>query len=65
MGVALPLTASHNQDARAIARRDGITFFDALIISSAAQADCGTLLTEDMQAGRTISGVKIVNPFAN
>jgi predicted nucleic acid-binding protein len=37
---------------------------DAVILSAASAADCRVLLSEDMQAGFTWSGVTIVNPFA-
>lgn len=40
-----------------------ISFWDALILRSAKQAACRVVLTEDMQHGKTIDGVKIVNPF--
>jgi predicted nucleic acid-binding protein len=44
-------------------RLHGFSFWDALVIRSAKQSGCNVLFSEDMQAGRTIDGVKIVNPF--
>ncbi len=44
-------------------RLHGISFWDALIVQSAKQSGCGVLLTEDMQHGHAIDGVRIVNPF--
>jgi predicted nucleic acid-binding protein len=44
-------------------RLHAIDFWDALIVRSAKQAGCSVLFTEDMQPGREIDGVKIVNPF--
>jgi predicted nucleic acid-binding protein len=44
-------------------RLHGLSFWDALIIQSAKNSGCGVLLTEDMQHGQVIDGVKIVNPF--
>ena len=41
-----------------------ISFWDALIIASAEQAEATILYSEDMNAGQIIAGVKIVNPFA-
>ncbi|WP_167772808.1 PIN domain-containing protein [Ramlibacter humi] len=38
-------------------------YWDAVIVLSAAQAGCSTVYSEDMQHGRTIAGVEIVNPF--
>jgi predicted nucleic acid-binding protein len=44
-------------------RLHGFSFWDALIIRSAKESGCSMLLTEDMQHGREIDGVRIVNPF--
>jgi predicted nucleic acid-binding protein len=42
----------------------GLSYWDALIVVSAAAAGCGVLYTEDLQAGRSINGVRVANPFA-
>jgi predicted nucleic acid-binding protein len=39
------------------------SFWDALIVRAAKKAGCSILLTEDLQHGRTIDGLRIVNPF--
>ncbi len=52
-------------DAIDLHRLDRISIWDALIVRAAAAANCAELLTEDMQAGRRIGGVRIVNPFAD
>lgn len=44
-------------------RLHAINFWDALIVRSAKQAGCSVLYSEDMQGGRDIDGVRIVNPF--
>jgi predicted nucleic acid-binding protein len=41
----------------------GFSFYDALIVSSAIEAGCDTLYSEDMQHGRSIGGLTIINPF--
>ncbi len=41
-----------------------ISFWNALIISAALKAGATTVLSEDMNAGQNIAGVRIVNPFA-
>jgi len=41
----------------------GISYWDALILHCAKKAGCRQLLTEDLQHGQTIDGVRIVNPF--
>jgi predicted nucleic acid-binding protein len=41
-----------------------LSFWDALIVAAALEGGASTILTEDMSAGRSISGVRIDNPFA-
>jgi predicted nucleic acid-binding protein len=59
----LPLTLAINAAARALAEDHRFPFYDALIVAAAIEADCDTLYSEDMQHGRTIGGLAIVNPF--
>lgn len=40
-----------------------ISFYDAIVRASAQTAGCAVLYSEDMNAGETIDGVQIVNPF--
>ncbi len=42
----------------------GYSFYDALIATSAVEVGCRTLLSEDMQSGRKIGDLVIINPFA-
>ena len=41
-----------------------IGFWDALVIASAARAGATRLLSEDLNAGQMVLGVRIENPFA-
>ena len=41
-----------------------LSYWDALMLASAAEAGCTTMLSEDMQDGATLLGLEIVNPFA-
>lgn len=41
-----------------------VSFWDALILEAARLSGAELLLTEDMQHGQLIEGVRIVNPFA-
>lgn len=41
-----------------------LSYWDALIVAAAERAQCQWLLTEDMQAGRKLGELTIVNPFA-
>jgi predicted nucleic acid-binding protein len=40
-------------------------FWDAMILSAAADAGCTLLLSEDMQNGFVARGVTVVNPLAD
>ena len=40
-----------------------IGFWDALIVAAAIKAGANRILSEDLNAGQTISGVRIENPF--
>ena len=61
----LPIGVATHEAALEIAERDGVAFYDALIVASALEAGCSTLFTEDMQDGRVIAGrLTIRNPFA-
>lgn len=52
MQSAFDLTAAH-----------GLTIWDSLILSVAAEQRCRVLLSEDMQDGFTWRGTTVVNPF--
>ena len=45
------------------ARRDRISFWDALILTAASAAGCAEVLSEDLQHGRSFGRVRVVNPF--
>ena len=44
-------------------KRTGIALWDALIVEAAARAGCDRLITEDLNDGQEIRGVRIENPF--
>jgi predicted nucleic acid-binding protein len=46
-----------------LARDHALSFYDALIVAAAIEAGCDILYSEDMQHGRTIGGLAIINPF--
>lgn len=61
-----PVTVIGMDSIRAAARLSEsatLSFWDALIITSAAQAGAQTLYSEDLNHGQLIHGVRIVNPF--
>jgi predicted nucleic acid-binding protein len=40
------------------------SYWDALLVATAAEAGCALILTEDLADGSTLGGVEIHNPFA-
>jgi len=46
-----------------LSRLHSFSFWDGLIVRAAATAGCQVLLTEDLQHGRVVDGVRIQNPF--
>lgn len=59
-----PIDVVTHTEAVSLARTHRFSFYDSLIVASALEAGCDTLLTEDLQAGRRVEGLTIVNPFA-
>ena len=43
--------------------RHRLSWYDSLIVAAAVEAKCTVLLTEDLQHGAKIEGVRIENPF--
>jgi predicted nucleic acid-binding protein len=41
----------------------GISFYDALVVQAAAAGGCQRVLSEDLQHGASLGGVRIENPF--
>lgn len=44
--------------------RHRLSFWDALIVAAAQRVGAARLLSEDLQAGRSLEGLTIENPFA-
>jgi predicted nucleic acid-binding protein len=59
-----PLTVEVHEAGLALAERYGFSLYDAMIVASALDAGCDTLLSEDMQHGMVLDeGLRILNPF--
>lgn len=43
--------------------RYSISWWDALIVAAAREQACTVLLTEDLQDGQVLAGVRVTNPF--
>ena len=46
-----------------IHRLNRLSFWDSMVVEAARVSGCSILFSEDLNAGQTIAGVKIVNPF--
>ena len=51
------------RQAAELSDRDAFSFWNALVLVAAARSGATRLYTEDLQHGRTVLGVEIVNPF--
>jgi predicted nucleic acid-binding protein len=58
-----PLTADTHAAGLALASQHGLAFYYALIVASAIEAGCDTLVTEDMQHDRRFGDLTVINPF--
>jgi predicted nucleic acid-binding protein len=58
-----PLTAPIHGRAMDLARDQSLSFYDALMVAAALDADCDVLFSEDLQHGRAFGGLEVVNPF--
>jgi predicted nucleic acid-binding protein len=47
-----------------IAASGQTSYWDALLLLTAAEAGCTAILTEDLADGATLVGMRIINPFA-
>ena len=60
----VPLTLDVHEQGLRIAERYGFSIYDALIVSAALEAECKTLITEDLQHGQLIGqSLTVINPF--
>jgi predicted nucleic acid-binding protein len=60
----VPISASLYECAWEIEERWNLSWWDSLIAASARLAGCSILLSEDMQDGLDLGGLRIVNPFS-
>ncbi len=51
------------ETAWALESRYQLSYWDALMAAAALQQGCDLLLTEDLQHGQQLDGVRVVNPF--
>jgi predicted nucleic acid-binding protein len=61
-----PLTLATHDRALALVERYRFSWYDALIVAAALEADCETLHTEDLQHGQCIDNrLTVIDPFAD
>jgi predicted nucleic acid-binding protein len=58
-----PTTTAILDKAGGLARHHNIQLWDCVICTASVEAGAKVLLTEDMQDGRVIEGLRLVNPF--
>ena len=58
-----PTTDAIINKASALARTHRMQLWDCVVCAASAQAGADVLLTEDMQDGRSIGGLRLINPF--
>ncbi len=61
----VPVGVDMHEKAVELARDNGFSFYDALIVAAAMALNCPDLLTEDMQDGCVVMNLTIRNPFAS
>jgi predicted nucleic acid-binding protein len=59
-----PTTTAIINKASELALAHGMQLWDCVVCAASAQTGAKVLLTEDMQDGRTIEGLRLMNPFA-
>jgi predicted nucleic acid-binding protein len=59
-----PTTDGIVNTAAEMAHTHNVQLWDCVICAASAQAGAKVLLTEDMQDGRIINGLRLINPFA-
>ena len=59
----MPLSIEIHLNALGLSKRYGFSIWDGLIVAAAIEAKCSALLTEDLQHGQVVEGVRIENPF--
>lgn len=59
----VPLGEDTHDLALQLAQRHRLSMWDSLIIASARLAECRIVLSEDMQDGQLLAGLRVRNPF--
>ena len=57
-------TTTAIRSALAVAATERASYWDALLVATAAEAGCTAILSEDMADGTSLHDVRVLNPFA-
>jgi predicted nucleic acid-binding protein len=60
----LPASATAIRTALTSAAAGRTSYWDALLVATAAEAGCSVILTEDLADGSVVFGTRVLNPFA-
>jgi predicted nucleic acid-binding protein len=63
--IVKPLDIETHELGLDMAKRNGFSIYDGLIVAAAVRARCAVLYTEDLQQGQVIDQLVIRNPFAS
>lgn len=58
-----PVTEETHDLGLQIAQRHRISVWDSMILASARLAGCRVVVTEDLQHGQALAGLRLLNPF--
>jgi predicted nucleic acid-binding protein len=59
-----PLDARTTERAFAVQDETGASWWDSLLLAAALLAECRLFVSEDLQDGREVSGMRIASPFS-
>ena len=48
-----------------LSQRHGFSLWDSLVLEAARNGGCSVVVTEDLQAGFELDGLRVVNPFSD
>ena len=58
-----PLDEPILRKAHTVHQRFALSWWDALIVTTAQTSNCAYLISEDLQDGQDMDGTRIINPF--
>lgn len=59
----VPVTVAIHETGLELIERYKFATYDAMIVAAASHAGCDVILSEDMQHGMIVGGLRIINPF--